>query len=145
MNLSFKKKIKIITDFNSNLSMFKLRKEKLVFLKKFKNIEIEFLNQKKTKSQYDGDIYWGTKLDKNLLKKFKNLKWIHHGSVGIDHLDMEYINKRGIILTVSKNINSETMSNLAIEYILDTSKKLFFLAIIQLEKNMKIFLIIVKI
>ncbi len=127
MNLSFNNKIKIITDFNSKLTMFKLKEERLTFLKNFKNIEIEYLNPKKLRKTYYGDIYWGTKLNDNLLKKIKNLKWIHHGSVGIDHLDIKYIFKKGIILTISKNINSETMSNLAIEYILDTSKKLFFL------------------
>ena len=44
MNLSFNNKIKIITDFNSKLTMFKLKEERLTFLKNFKNIEIEYLN-----------------------------------------------------------------------------------------------------
>ncbi len=128
MNLNSKKKIKILTDFKSKLEMFNLNKKYLDQIKKnfSKNINVEFINLNKIKKKYDAEIYWGTRINNEIINKIKNLKWIHFGSVGIDKINIDLVKKRKIIITNSKGINTDVMVNLIIFYLIDTSKKLIF-------------------
>ena len=72
MNLISKNKIKILSDFRSDLEMFNLSKKNLNIIKKnFKSdITIQFLNLKKIKKKYDADIYWGTRINNEIIKIF---------------------------------------------------------------------------
>ena len=73
MNLNSKKKIKILTDFKSKLEMFNLNKKYLDQIKKnfSKNINVEFINLNKIKKKYDAEIYWGTRINNEIINKFK--------------------------------------------------------------------------
>ena len=128
MNLISKNKIKILTDFKSNLEMFNLTRKNLnIISKRFKkDISIEFLDLKKIKKKYDADIYWGTRMNAKIIDKMKNLKWIHFGSVGVDKINIKNEKRKKIRVTNSKGINTEVMVNLIIYYLIDTSKKLIF-------------------
>ena len=78
MNLASKNRVKILSDFNSNLEMFNLKNEILTKVRlsnKYK-IALEFIDTRNLKKIYHGDVYWGTKINKNILSKIKNLKWI---------------------------------------------------------------------
>lgn len=126
MNLNLNnKKIKILTDFKSKLEMFNLNKEKISIFKKLNlDLKFEFINLKKIKKKYIADIYWGTRINNNILNKCLGLKWIHLGSVGVDKLNLDNLKKKKILLSNSKGINSESVSNLIIFFLLDTSKKI---------------------
>lgn len=135
MNLILKNKIKILSDFKSDLEMFNLNKKNLDIIKKnFKgNITINFLDLKKIKKKYDADIYWGTRINNEIINRIENLKWIHFGSVGVDKISLELIKSRKIKVTNSRGINTDAMINLIIYYLIDTSRKLNFLT----KKNKK--------
>ena len=125
MNLNFCKKIKILTDFRSNLKMFNLDKNKIQEIKKkFKNIEFEFVDLNKMKKKYNADIYWGTRINDDIFKRCTNLKWIHFGSVGIDKLDYDNTDLKKILVSNSKSINSDAVFNLILYFLIDTSRKI---------------------
>ena len=114
MNLASKNRVKILSDFNSNLEMFNLKNEILTKVRlsnKYK-IALEFIDTRNLKKIYHGDVYWGTKINKNILSKIKNLKWIHFGSVGTDKINVNKLTQSGIKVTNSKGINSDYMVNL---------------------------------
>tara|TARA_X000000950_G_scaffold209597_1_gene252063 strand:+ start:16319 stop:17290 length:972 start_codon:yes stop_codon:yes gene_type:complete len=129
MNLISKNKIKIISDFRSDLEMFNLNKKNLDIIKKnFKSdVTIKFLDLKKIKKKYDADIYWGTRINNEIINRIENLKWIHFGSVGVDKINLELVKNRKIKVTNSRGINTDAMINLIIYYLIDTSRKLNFL------------------
>ena len=125
MNLNLNnKKIKILTDFKSKLKMFNLEKNQLSSLKKqFKNIDFEFINLQKLKRIYDCQVYWGTRINDEVLSRCYNLKWIHFGSVGVDKINLSKIDKK-IIISNSKRINTLAVFNLVMFFLLDTTKKI---------------------
>lgn len=129
MSLILKNKIKILSDFRSDLEMFNLDKKNLDIIKKnFKgDITIQFLDLKKIKKKYDADIYWGTRINNEIINRIENLKWIHFGSVGVDKINLELTKSRKIKVTNSKGVNTDAMINLIIYYLIDTSRKLIFL------------------
>ncbi len=118
-NFSLIKKI-ILTDFVFGESIFKIPK---FFLKKNKRYKIIKINEKKINFK-KVEIYWGTRINDNLLKKLTNLKWLHFGSSGTDKVQYELVKKKKLIVTNSSGINSNSVSNLILAYLLDTEKKL---------------------
>lgn len=117
-------KINIITDFVYGNAIFKLPKIYLKKLSEFCNIYT--VNQKNIPNDKI-EVYWGTRIKDGDLKKFANLKWIHFGSVGTDKLSYTNIKNKKIFITNSKKLNSLSVSELILEYFLDTRKKLLFL------------------
>ena len=111
----------VVTDFIHGNAIFKLPKEKKNKLKK--HINIKFINQKNFNPN-SVEIYWGTRIKDNYIKKFKNLKWVHFGSVGTDNLSLKVLKNKRITITNSKSINSESVSKLILFYILDTEKRI---------------------
>ena len=124
MSSNFNRRINILTDFKSKLEMFDLNKDEIKKLnKKFPNIKIEFINLNRAKKKYDADIYWGTRINDKILDKCPNLKWIHFGSVGVDKLSYKNLKNRKILVSNSPGINSDSVFNLAIFFLIDTTKK----------------------
>ena len=119
------KKLIITTDFSTKLKLFNLNKKAISILKKkHKNIEVKKINPKTIKLDTQTSIYWGTRINDNIIDNFPNLKWIHFGSVGADKLSYKKIKEKNIIVTNSKSINTESIFNLIFLYLLDTTKKL---------------------
>lgn len=119
------KKLIITTDFSSKLKLFNLSKKILLNLKKIhKNIIVKKINLNKIKLDEQTTIYWGTRINDKIINFFPNLKWIHFGSVGVDKLSYDRIKKKDITVTNSKLINTESIFNLIVLYLLDTTKKL---------------------
>ncbi len=136
MSLNLKNKIKILSDFRSNLEMFSLTNKHIqIIKKKFPNINFEFVNFESPKANYNCKIYWGTKINNEIFKRCKNLSWIQFGSVGVDKLDYSKINLKEIKVTNSKGINSNAVLNLLIIFLFDTSKKIL-LAPKKLNRNL---------
>lgn len=55
----------------------------------------------------DAEIYWGNRIDKDMLEMMPNLRWVHFGSVGINRLNN--VKKKNLIITSSKGLVSESM------------------------------------
>jgi len=119
------KKLFITTDFSSKLKLFNLDKKTLLNLRKnHKNIEIKKINLNRIKQDIKTNIYWGTRINDKIIDFFPNLKWIHFGSVGVDKLSYEKVSEKNITITNSKLLNTDSIFNLIILYLLDTTKKL---------------------
>ena len=119
------KKLIITTDFTSKLSLFKLDRKILNNLKKrHKNIIIKKIDPKKVKQDKKSSIYWGTRINDRIIDLLPNLKWVHFGSIGADKLSYKKVKEKKIIVTNSKLINTESVFNLIILYLLDTTRKL---------------------
>jgi glycerate dehydrogenase len=110
----------ILTDFVFGDSIYKIPHFFLKEKKKYKIIKINENNIDFKKIE----IYWGTRINDKLLKKLTNLKWIHFGSSGTDKVHYKLIKKKKVIVTNSAAINSNSVSNLILVYLLDTEKKL---------------------
>ncbi len=59
------------------------------------------------RTNLEAEIYWGNRIDKDILQKMPNLKWVHFGSVGINRLNN--VNRANFIITSSKGLVSEPM------------------------------------
>ena len=111
----------IITDFIYGKAIFKLPKE---IIKKFgKKIDLKYINDKKLNPDLV-EIYWGTRIKNSDIKKYKNLKWIHFGSIGTDKINHSSLKNKKIIITNSKTINSISVAKLVFIYLLDIEKKI---------------------
>ncbi len=140
------KKIYISSDFTSNLWMFNLDSQNIKKIKKqFPQVEIEMINVDDDKLILNSEttIYWGTRINKNILKNLPNLKWIHFGSVGTDKINLKDTSYRQITVTNSKNINTYSIKNLILMYLFDINKKLLinkkpFISRAEYEKKFKL-------
>ena len=59
-----------------------------------------------------------------IIRKYKNLKWIHFGSIGTDKINNSSLKNKKIIITNSKTINSISVAKLVFIYLLDIEKKI---------------------
>lgn len=62
--------------------------------------------------QADGMIGSGRKLDESILQYAHKLKVISSISVGFDNYDVDYLNQRGILLTNTPDVLTETTADL---------------------------------
>lgn len=111
----------IITDFVYGNSIYKLPKK---IINKFdKRFDIKNINENNLNPNLI-EIYWGTRIQDSDLRKYKNLKWIHFGSIGTDKIKYNSIKNKEIIITNSKGINSLSVAKLIFMYLLDIEKKI---------------------
>ena len=124
MASKFNKKIYILHDFNLKLQLYNLRKSFKNKIKKNINFEVVFISIDESKkinlNLNKITIFWGNRLNIDLLLKLNNLKWVHFGSSGIDFELKKEILKRNIKLTRSNTIIAETV-------VASIIQKIFFL------------------
>ena len=127
------KKLLICHDFTRDLKMYKLNlSQKKLIKKNFKNVKfIDF--DPKNKNLRSCEIYWGDLINKDKLRFFKNLKWIHLGSSGFDKL--KEANLKGIILTNSKGVMTQSVSDTIFSYIFYFSRGIDYINKLREEKK----------
>ncbi|MDC0446191.1 hypothetical protein OAM09_05180 [Candidatus Pelagibacter sp.] len=113
MASKYNKKVYILHDFNLKLKLYNLTKQIKDTLNKRLNDQLIFISTKEIKklklNEKKIQIFWGNRLNRNLLLRLKNLKWIHLGSSGIDFKLKEEILKKKIELTRSNEIIAEAV------------------------------------
>lgn len=114
-------KLIAITDFVHGKAIYKLPPS--ILKKNQKKIKILNIDNKKVNPDLV-KIYWGTRINDKLLKKFKNLEWIHFGSTGTDKLSLNCLKNKKIVITNSRGINSESVAKLILIFLLDAEKKI---------------------
>lgn len=111
MALKYNNKIYVLHDFNLRLKLYNLTQNIKDRLNKRLNGQLIFISTKEIKklklNEKNVQIFWGNRLNRNLLVRLKNLKWIHLGSSGIDFKLKEEILKKKITLTRSNKIIAE--------------------------------------
>lgn len=73
--------------------------------------------------QADGLIGVGRKLDADLLKLAVNLKVVSSISVGYDNYDLAYLNERGILLTNTPDVLTETTADLGFALLMSAARR----------------------
>lgn len=84
------------------------------------------LHEVKDKSTYDSDIivvFIFSKVNKETLKPFKNLKLVTTMSAGFDHIDLEYCKKKNIIVTNASGYGDNTVAEMAFSLILNLTRQ----------------------
>lgn len=74
---------------------------------------------------YDGLIcLLSDRIDKNVLKKAKNLKIISNYAVGYDNIDIDYARKNGIYVTNTPDVLTESTADIVFSLILSVSRRI---------------------
>ena len=70
-------------------------------------------------------LVWHTKINKEFLNSFPNLKGIVRYGVGYDNIDLEICKERNIVFCNTPDYGTEEVSNTTISMIMDSSRKVF--------------------
>ncbi len=111
--------------FSSSLDFQKITNKDLVKLKKkFKNIKIIKINPniKNNKTYQDIHVYWGNRINMNILKKMKKLKWIHYGSTGINQEILNYSKTNNIKVSNTKKLFDNSVAATALSFLFCLSR-----------------------
>ena len=121
------KKILVAHDFNLNLYMYNLQ-TRILKSKKFLNKKIIIKKSKNLSSREKKNVqvFWGNRLNINTIKKYKNLKFVHFGSKGVDEEVIFYLKKNKIKYTVSKKIFVDSVVSSIIAAIFSSSRAINF-------------------
>jgi phosphoglycerate dehydrogenase-like enzyme len=113
--------------FTSSLDFQKITYKDLVRLKKkFINLKIIKVNPKiKNDTNYSKiQVYWGNRININILKKMRSLKWIHYGSTGINRDIENYANKKNIKLSNTRKMFDNSVAATAMGFIFCLSRSI---------------------
>lgn len=132
--------MKIACDlFTSSIKFQVITKVVLKKIKKnFPNIEIVNTKDKKFLKKISTiDIYWGNRIDINLIKKMANLKWIHYGSTGVNSRVLEIANKKKIIVTNTRRFFDEAVASTVLAFIFMMARGINFSFYLKNNKRLK--------
>lgn len=111
--------------FSSSLDFQKITNSDLVKLKKkFKNIKIVKINPdiKDSNIYKEIEVYWGNRINIHILKKMKNLKWIHYGSTGTNQEIINYSKIKNIKVSNTKKLFDNSVAATALGFIFCLSR-----------------------
>ena len=116
------------------IAFFEIKEEEKEFFKKALknfNVEVEFFSEKaqdiiKEKKDYDViSVFIYSKIDKNLLDKLPNLKYIQTRSAGYDHIDIVECYKKGIFVSNAKGYAGPAVGEFAFGLLLEALRKIY--------------------
>ncbi len=114
-------KITIYHDFNLELKLYSIPKFFIDQIKKeYSNVCFQDIDSVDDKDNVK--VYFGNRINNKLIKQYKKLKWIHLGCVGYDSIDIEIIRSRNIIMTNSSGLLTNSMVELALNFITSFSR-----------------------
>jgi len=116
------------------VAFFEIKEEEKEFFKnalKNLNIEIFFFKEKANeiineKKEFDViSVFIYSKIDKDLLDKLPNLKYIQTRSAGYDHIDIKECYKRGIYVSNAKGYAGPAVGEFAFGLLLEALRKIY--------------------
>ena len=116
------------------IAFFEVKEEEKEFFKnnlKNLDVEIEFFKETaneiiKEEKDYDViSVFIYSKIDKNLLDKLPNLKYIQTRSAGYDHIDIVECYKRGIYVSNAKGYAGPAVGEFAFGLLLEAIRKIY--------------------
>ena len=112
------KQIIIAHDFNLSVFLYKIPNDQIL-KNYFKDKLVKFVdvNKLNEKDSNKINIFWGNRLNKKILNKLKNLKWVHFASSGTNLEIIRMLKKRKIKISNSKGIYNESMTQLIFTFI----------------------------
>ncbi len=100
----------VYTDLHNRSKMYNIPKR---HIKKLSNLGVQLT----TKYEDGVEIYWGDLFTEESLNNLPNLKWIHFPCVGVNRALIPGVINRNIVVTNSKGIFKEPVSNSVLSYI----------------------------
>ena len=101
---------------------------------------IEVIPEKREQKNLDKvEIYWGNRINSNLIKKMPNLKWIHFASTGINKDIYEQIKKKKIKVTNTQNLYSSAVSSTVLSFIFSLARGTHYCNFLRAEKKLNRF------
>jgi D-lactate dehydrogenase len=97
--------------------------EKEFFEKNLKNFNVELNFYKERVNEVSEDV--NSKIDKNVLDKFPNLKYIQTRSTGYDHIDVVECYKRGIKVSNVREYAGPAVGEFAYGLLLEAIRKIY--------------------
>ena len=117
----------ILHDFNLELSLYSLPNKTVLKeyfdLKNNKFVNIESLSNSMLEKI---NIYWGNRINEKIINQLPNLEWVHYGSSGINEKLKYIFQKRKIIVSNSKGLYDESITNLVFGFIFGVGSGIFF-------------------
>ncbi|WP_024789179.1 NAD(P)-dependent oxidoreductase [Lebetimonas sp. JH292] len=114
------------------IAFFEIKEEEKEFFKQnLKKIDVELFFYKETVNEakrYDFDVisvFVHSKIDKNILDEFPNLKYIQTRSTGYDHIDLVECYKRGIKVSNVRGYAGPAVGEFAYGLLLEANRKLY--------------------
>ena len=115
-------KISVIGEIHS--SGWEILKKSKFEVFEIKNFEVN--NLKKELNDVDGILLRTSKLEEDVLSKCKNLKIIARHGVGYDNVDIDYLNKNNIALSITGTSNAVTVAEYVLTSFLSLARKISF-------------------
>ncbi len=117
----------ILHDFNLELFLYSLPK-KSTLKKHFNLTKNKFVNiDSISKSMLEKvNIYWGNRINEKILSQLNNLEWVQFGSSGINEKLKHIFQKRKIIVSNSKGLYDEAITNLVFGFIFGVGSGVLF-------------------
>jgi len=111
------------------IAFYEAREDEIQYFKeKLKDFELYFFKESlKENNILDVEIisiFADSRIDKNILEKIKNLKFICTRTTGYDHIDLEECKKRGIVVSNVPAYGIETVAEHTFSLILAVSRRL---------------------
>ena len=115
-------KISVIGEIHS--SGWEILKKSKFEVFEIKNFEVNNLQQEL--KDVDGILLRTSKLEEDILSKCKNLKIIARHGVGYDNVDIDYLNKNNIALSITGTSNAVTVAEYVLTSFLSLARKISF-------------------
>ncbi len=116
-------KVNILSDWNQKLDAYKVPED---FIDKISNksthVSFNFYD-KKNKDLIN--VYIGNLPSEKNLLKYKNLKWLHFGSVGIDKISEDFIVNKELTVTNSQGLNTKSVTTYCLGELFSSCKSGF--------------------
>lgn len=120
--------IKVGCDLFLDLKLYKVPDIELDSLKReFPQFEIVPVNCPNLSENIDYseiEVYWGNRINKQIINSCPNLKWIHFGSLGVNNARIQETIDRKIKVTNSKGTVERSVAMTAIAYLFSLSRGL---------------------
>ena len=106
--------------------------------KKFKKIKIiKITPENKININLDKiEVYWGNRINENLIKKMPNLKWIHFASTGFNNSIYKSVKKRKIQVTNTQKVYNNAVSSTVFSYIFSLARGVHYCQSLKKEKKL---------
>ena len=113
--------ITIGCDLKFNLKLYHLPDAELIRLqKKFPNCDFQIVNvEDHPQFLPEMQIYWGNRINADIIKNSPQLKWIHFGSLGVNNARSPLVNERNIIVTNSRGTVEKSVALTGLAFLLN--------------------------
>ena len=102
--------LNIAYDLGLKQSMYCIPKASILDIKENFPVNLRLVNTENTEKTWElAEIYWGNRIEPDMIEKMPKLKWIHFGSVGVNRINN--LKRKDLIITSSKGLVNSAMSS----------------------------------